>query len=101
MEEFEANPMRGTSFDIDDDEEEDLYYRIRQQSDIKSKEEIYDMIEQITQRLKYYQNLYQRAKRKNDRTNMVVALRNYKALEGASQALRWALNDPLAEIVLY
>ena len=32
---------------------------------------------------------------------MILALRNYKALEGARQGLRWSINDPDAEIVLY
>ena len=89
MESFEANPMKGTSFDIDDENEIDLSFRIGGDANRKSLDEIFDMIEQITQRLKFYENLYKRAKRNN------------KALEGARQGLRWSINDPDAEIVLY
>lgn len=101
MQSFEANPMKGTSFDIDDENEIDLSFRIGGDGNRRSLDEIFDMIEQITQRLKFYENLYKRAKRNNNRNDMILALRNYKALEGARQGLRWSINDPDAEIVLY
>ena len=68
---------------------------------LEKKYEIKDMIEQITQRMKYFERLYTQAKRKQDRNDMIIALRNFKALEGARQALRWTLKDPDVEIVLY
>jgi type VI secretion system protein ImpC len=34
-------------------------------------------------------------------SGLPIALRNFKALEGARQALRWTLKDPDVEIVLY
>jgi hypothetical protein len=102
MDSFEApNPMRGTSFMIDDDEDERFQRRISRAKDIRPKDEIKDMIEQITQRMKYFESMYKRAKSRDDRNDMIIALRNFKALEGARQALRWTLKDPDVEIVLY
>ena len=102
MDSFDApNPMKGTSFMIDDDEDERFQRRISRATDIREKDEIKDMIEQITQRMKYFERLYTQAKRKQDRNDMIIALRNFKALEGARQALRWTLKDPDVEIVLY
>ena len=43
--------------------------------------------------MKFYQGKYQKAKKSNDRPDMISSLRNFKALEGARQSLRWVLKD--------
>ena len=92
MDEFHANPMKGTSFNIGD--EGDLFDNTKKGSQkIRNTIEIQDMIEQITQRMKFYQGKYQKAKKSNDRPDMISSLRNFKALEGARQSLRWVLKD--------
>tara|TARA_Y100000004_G_C8697605_1_gene320239 strand:- start:175 stop:474 length:300 start_codon:yes stop_codon:yes gene_type:complete len=91
MEEFEANPMKGTSFDISEGDEPDLKRKVS--SKTRDAQEIQDMIEDITQRMKFYETSYKRAKKSNDRVEMISSLRNFKALEGARQSLRWVLKD--------
>lgn len=101
MDEFEAMPMRGTSFDIDDEEDDAFMMRIKGGSSVRRVSEIEDMIEQITQRMGYYETVYKRAKRAKNQNDMVIALRNFKALEGARQSLRWVLKDPLVDHPLF
>lgn len=91
MEEFEANPMKGTSFDISEGDEPDL--KRKTSSKTRDAQEIQEMIEDITQRMKFYETSYKRAKKSNDRVEMISSLRNFKALEGARQSLRWVLKD--------
>jgi len=94
MDEFNANPMKGTSFDISDDSGEGQYgRRLKGNNKIRDLIEINDMIEQITQRMKFYEGKYTQAKKSKDRTEMISSLRNFKALEGARQSLRWVLKD--------
>jgi hypothetical protein len=100
MVDFEANPMKGTSFDIGDDDEEPLT-RSNSSKSMRSLGEISDMIEQITQRMKYYQDKYKDAKKSNSRGAMISSLRNYKALEGSRKSLRWVLRDGRAKHPLF
>mgnify|MGYP001197779768 FL=1 len=101
--EFSApNPMKGTSFDINDDEDDietiDIYNR---GIDLRPLNEIKQMIEDILQRMSYYERRYKQAKKSGDRGTQISALRNYKALEGARQALRWAIQEQGVEHPLY
>ena len=97
---FEANPMKGTSFDFDDDDE-DFRNRFRNTETRRSVETIKDMIEQLTQRLNHYQNQYVKSKKENNRPLMITSLRNFKAIEGARQALKWAIKEKGAEHPLF
>lgn len=95
MDEFEATPMRGTSFNIDDDDDDDSNFsRFMQNKTLRPSSEIEDMIQQVTIRMGEYQRLYQESKRRRNRDAQIEALRNYKALEGVRQALRWVLMYP-------
>ena len=89
-EHFEANPMKGTSFDFDDDDEV-FRNRFKNDGKMRSLETIKDMVEQLTQRLKYYETQYVKSKRENNRELMIISLRNYKAIEGARQSLKWVI----------
>jgi hypothetical protein len=100
MVDFEAHPMRGTSFDIGDDDEEPLT-RSNSSESMRSLEEISNMIEQITQRMKFYQDKYMDAKKSNSRDTMISSLRNFKALEGSRKSLRWVLKDSRANHPLF
>ncbi len=93
MDEFNANPMKGTSFDILDDNDDEYSMRLKGSKNMRDSVEINDMIEQITQRMKLYEGKYTQAKKTKDRNEMISALRNFKALEGARQSLRWVLKD--------
>lgn len=93
MDEFKANPMKGTSFDIIDDDDDEYGMRLKGSKNMRDSVEINDMIEQITQRMKYYEGKYTKAKKTKDRSEMISVLRNFKALEGARQSLRWVLKD--------
>lgn len=101
MDEFEATPMRGTSFDIDDDDDDSNFSRFMQNKTLRPSAEIEDMIQQVTQRMGEYQRLYQESKRRRNREAQIEALRNYKALEGVRQALRWVLMYPDVDQPLY
>ena len=97
---YEANPMKGTSFDFDDDDEV-FRNRFKNDGKMRSLETIKDMIEQLTQRLKYYKTQYVKSKRENNRELMITSLRNYKAIEGARQALKWAIKERGVEHPLF
>ena len=102
MDEFNANPMKGTSFDISDDGGNDKYSRrLKGTNEIRDSYEINDMIEQITQRMKFHEGKYTQAKKTKDRNEMISALRNFKALEGARQSLRWVLKDKTVKHPLF
>lgn len=96
-ESFEAPRMRGTDFSIDGIED----WPLRTYEDERSREEILEMIEQIRDRLEYYKLKYKEAKAAKDRSKMVSSIRNWKALEGARQALRWALGEEGVDHPLY
>jgi len=101
MDVFKANPMKGTSFEISDEGDDEYNLRMMGINETRDTDEINDMIEQITQRMKYYQGKYTKAKKTNDRGEMISSLRNFKALEGARQSLRWVLKDSSVKHPLY
>ena len=94
---FEAPRMRGTDFSIEGIED----WPLRTYEDERSRQEILEMIEQIRDRLEYYKLKYKEAKAAKDRSQMVLSIRNWKALEGAKQALRWALGEKGVDHPLY
>jgi len=98
-ESFEAsNRMRGTDFSLSDDIDE---WPMRKYSEKRGKEEVLDMIEQIRERMEFFKGEYMVAKRLKDKGAMIAAIRNFKALEGAHQALRWSLGEKGVEHPLY
>lgn len=101
MDKFEANPMRGTSFNIDDDDEDTTFSQFMRDKSIRPASEIEDMIQQVTQRMGEYRALYEQGKRNRNRDAQIESLRNYKALEGVRQALRWVLMYPDVDQPLY
>lgn len=101
MDKFEANPMRGTSFNIDDDDEDTTFSQFMREKSIRPASEIENMIQQVTQRMGEYKMLYEQGKRNRNRDAQIESLRNYKALEGVRQALRWVLMYPDVDQPLY
>tara|TARA_S200002703_G_scaffold96949_1_gene83769 strand:+ start:10997 stop:11302 length:306 start_codon:yes stop_codon:yes gene_type:complete len=101
MDKFEANPMRGTSFNIDDDDEDTTFSQFMRDKSIRPASEIEDMIQQVTKRMGEYKSLYEQGKRNRNRDAQIESLRNYKALEGVRQALRWVLIYPDVDQPLY
>lgn len=55
--------------------------------------EIEDMIDRVMERLYFFRKMYYTAKKKRNRKAMYLAIRNFKALEGVNQALRWTLGE--------
>jgi len=55
--------------------------------------EIEDMIDRVMERLYYFRKMYYTAKKERNRKAMYIAIRNFKALEGVNQALRWTLGE--------
>ena len=101
MDKFEANPMRGTSFNIDDDDDDTTFAQFMRDKSLRPASEIEDMIQQVTQRMGEYRTLYEQGKRNRNRDAQIESLRNYKALEGVRQALRWVLMYPDVDQPLY
>ncbi len=101
MDKFEANPMRGTSFNIDDDNDDITFSQFMKDKSIRPASEIEDMIQQVTQRMGEYKSLYEQGKKRRNRDAQIESLRNYKALEGVRQALRWVLMYPNVDQPLY
>lgn len=102
MVDFEANPMKGTSFGIGGiGLVGEPITRSYSSKSMRSLDEISDMIEQITQRIKYYEDKYMDAKIIKDRDTMILSLRNFKALEGSRKSLRWVLKDSRANHPLF
>ena len=56
-------------------------------------EDIEDMIDRVMERLYYFRKMYYIAKKERNRKAMYLAIRNFKALEGVNQALRWTLGE--------
>jgi hypothetical protein len=101
MDKFEANPMRGTSFNIDDDNDDTTFSQFMKDKSLRPSSEIEDMIQQVTKRMGEYKMLYEQGKRIKNRDAQIESLRNYKALEGVRQALRWVLMYPNVDQPLY
>jgi len=78
---------------------EKIYGPIRKYN--RSDEEIEDMIERVMVRLYELKRIFERARREGDRSAAIEAARNWKALEGVNQALRWALAEVGVEHPLY
>ena len=97
VESFEAREfMKGTSFDIGE-----IEWPVKKYIEERDTEEIKDMIEQIRERMEHYKREYKLAKKDTDKGGMVYSIRNWKALQGAHQALRWALGEQGVEHPLY
>lgn len=85
------NRFKGVSFNIGDDENKTVIGPIRtRQRDV---DEIIEMIEMVMNRLIYYKKMYKDAQNQGNKKAQYLAIRNYKALEGANQALRWSLSE--------
>ena len=85
------NRFKGVSFNIGDDENKTVIGPIRtRQRDV---DEIIEMIEMVMNRLIYYRKMYKDAQTQGNKKAQYLAIRNYKALEGANQALRWSLSE--------
>lgn len=98
MEEFNSREwMRGTSFSIGDDEKT-VYKKF---GDLRSKEEIENMLEQARERMYFFKRKYIEYKKIKDKQAQLSAARNYKALEGLYNGLRWVLRDSEIHHPLY
>jgi hypothetical protein len=51
------------------------------------------MIDRVMERLYFFRKMYYTAKKERNRKAMYLAIRNFKALEGVNQALRWTLGE--------
>jgi hypothetical protein len=85
------NRFKGVSFNIGDDENETIVGPVRSKQ--RSVDEIVEMIDMVMNRLVYYKKMYNGAKKEGNKKAQYLAIRNYKALEGANQALRWSLSE--------
>ena len=77
------------SFDIG----EEPSFVERPRENMRNIEEILEMIESIRDRIEFYKQEYIYYKGKKDRAGMISAIRNFKALQGAHQSLRWAIGE--------
>ena len=98
MDEFEAREwMKGLSFGIGDDSS----FGERDFGKLRSEEEILIMIERSRERMDFYRLQYLKFNKKNDRSGMLNAARNFKALQGVHQALLWVLSEESVDHPLY
>jgi hypothetical protein len=85
------NRFKGVSFNLGDDENETIVGPIRSRQ--RDADEIIEMIEMVMNRLIFYKKMYRDAQTEGNKKAQYLAIRNYKALEGANQALRWSLSE--------
>ena len=98
MDEFEARErMKGLSFGIG----EESSFGQRDFGEVRSEEEILDMVEKSRERMDYYRLQYIKFNNRGDRSGMLNAARNFKALQGVHQALLWVLSEEGVEHPLY
>ena len=98
MDTFESREwMKGTSFSLGEDDES-FPKTLR---DIRSIEDIEDMLEQTRDRMEFYKAQYKRSRKNRDKAGQLSAIRNFKALEGLYFGLKWVLMDPAVEHPLY
>ena len=101
-ESFEAprdDGFKGVNWDLG--EEGKISIHKPERSYGRSREDIEEMIDMVMNRLYFFKRMYFNARNKKDRKAMYLAIRNFKALEGANQALRWSLGEKDVEHPLY
>lgn len=85
------NRFKGVSFNLGDEDNETIVGPIRSRQ--RDADEIIEMIEMVMNRLIFYKKMYKDAQNQGNKKAQYLAIRNYKALEGANQALRWSLSE--------
>jgi len=86
-----------TDFSIDDDVK--IHGPVRKHN--RPPEEIEDMIERVMVRLHELKRIFEAARERGERSAAMEAARNWKALEGVNQALRWAIAEEGVDHPLY
>ena len=89
--------FRDADFSID---EEDSIFGPRRLYN-RTDEEIEEMIERVMTRMHELKRIFERARGKKERSAAMEAARNWKALEGVNQALRWCLAEEGVSHPLY
>jgi hypothetical protein len=67
----------------------------------RTDEEIEEMIERVMVRMHELKRIFERSRGNKERSAAMAAARNWKALEGVNQALRWCLAEVGVEHPLY
>jgi len=67
----------------------------------RTDEEIEDMVERVRARMYDLKRIFETARSRREKSAAMEAARNWKALEGVNQALRWTLAEVGVEHPLY
>ena len=67
----------------------------------RTDDEIEEMIERVRTRMYELKRIFEKARSRREKSAAMEAARNWKALEGVNQALRWTLAEVGVEHPLY
>jgi hypothetical protein len=87
------------NFDVGIDDSNKIHGPLRHYN--RTDSEIEDMIERVMARLYVLKGLFESARASGEKSAAMEAARNWKALEGVNQALRWALAEEGVDHPLY